>query len=201
MFLSDNGFSSNYVVGLPLSKSPSNSFRFYRKNEHNEKTAIELDTGGRDVLLEVRPAVGEPWVGHFKGGPEGLSAVLPTPNSNVVCVIIDGQGYWVPVDDPKSYMVIDAVPIKRVITIDTKQLLIFVDFTRLTAYDEKGFSWTTNDLSWDGLDIKLITDDQIQGVGWDAAIGEEVKFCVNTLSGESEGGSSPEMYRAGLRGV
>lgn len=162
---------------------------------------VELDTIGRDVLLEVRPVEGEPWVGHFIGGSEGLSAVLPTPNSNVVCVVVDGQGYWVPVDDPRGYSVIDVVPIKRAIVIEKKHLMIFVSFTRLAAYSEGGFSWATNHLSWDGLEIKLITDDRIEGIGWDAAIGEEVNFSVDILSGESEGGSSPEMYRTGLKGL
>lgn len=144
------------------------------------------------LTLKVRKGDNS-WVGRFEPGVDGLTGVYATPCESVLCVVVCGQGYWIPVDSPEDYKVIPSVPIKKVIAVPKAEIMIFVDFVRLTAYNRSGLAWQTPSLSWDGLKINKVTQDLIEGQGWDAPNNCDVKFAVKVSDGEYTGGSSPEL--------
>jgi len=109
-----------------------------------------------------------------------------------LCVVLKGQGYWVPIGSPKAFEVVCSLPIKEVIAVPKGDKMIFVDYVRIAAYGESGFLWQTNSLSWDGLKIIKVTSTKISGIAWDAPNNKEVDFFVNIENGASEGGASPE---------
>jgi hypothetical protein len=137
---------------------------------------------------------GQRWVGRFEGGAGGITGAFATPNPGVVCIVVSGQGFWVPVESPAQFELVRATPIKTVLAVGLR-LMVFVDNTRLAAYADNGFRWMTTDLSWDGIRVTEVGQDQIRGIGFDSPSNREVPFLVATTDGSSEGGSSPDQYR------
>ena len=98
---------------------------------------------------------------------------------------------------PATFELVRAIPIKEVIPVIERRVLIFVNFTRLAAYGVNGCLWRTGELSWDGLEIGEVGAKTVQGSGWDSPAGRRVPFCVDLDTGKAEGGSSPIRYGAG----
>lgn len=169
-------------------------YKFQRPTVHTDQTDLVLQTPTKSTMIEVRPQGRQPWIGVFENGPEGLHGIFATPDSETVCVVATGQGYWVPVVAPENFAVLPLIPIKRVMSIPERKVLIFHDYTKLAAYGLGGIRWLTKDLSWDGLEITDVTSEKICGKSWDAPSGRHVPFSVEVETGASQGGSSPAMY-------
>jgi hypothetical protein len=194
MLLTTLGFSADYRVEQVDGPIPL-GVREFRKSDRTVLPAgIALQASTRDIVLEVKPASGDRWLGRFWGGAEGLDGVFATPSPDVLCVVVRGQGYWVPVHEPTAFEVIRATPIKRVLPVHDPRILIFVSYTRLSAYGALGFMWLTEDLSWDGFGNLDVTGGAIRGTAWDSPAGHDVPFSVDIATGKAEGGSSPAKY-------
>lgn len=168
-------------------------FQQRKKEYKNVGLTIEIPSNTSDwLVLKIIKTDGSFWVGKFEPGVEGNSGVYATPSESFLCVVVKGQGYWVSIYNPEQYTVLPSFPIKKVIPIPQRDIMIFVDFVRLTAYGRDGFMWQTPSLSYDGLKIDRILSDTLEGTGWDAPNNQEVKFRVNISNGEFTGGSSPD---------
>jgi hypothetical protein len=155
------------------------------------------DKGGQDgLLIKITPHVGEPWLGTFAFGSfqNGVTGVYSCPDEESVCVISAGEGYIVRADDPVVWKEIGTCPILNVRIVASKELLLFADFTRITAYGRRGHVWTTGSLSWDGIEIVNLTPEYIQGLAWDSPQQRKVEFVVDVETGRHTGGSSSEDY-------
>lgn len=185
--LRDLGFVADYqceiLPGLPGSGSVPLQFHREGQRTHSE-----------GLVIRVTPNHAKPWMGNFQYGDEKLSEVYASPSEETVCVVAQGQGYLVPVNHPAEYEVVRAYPIKNVFAIPDRRLIVFADFTKLTAYGPKGIAWETQQLSWDGLKITRVTSEAIQGLAWDSPHQKEVEFLIDTKTGRHQGGSSPETY-------
>lgn len=138
-----------------------------------------------------------PWVGTFGSGydsPYAVTGIYSHPDARSVCGISAGQGHIVRTDDPTIWEEVKAFPILDVRLIPIRQLLVFADFTEMTAYGLSGMEWKTSRLSWNGLKITEATPDFIQGLAWDAPQQQEVEFFVDVKTGHHKGGSNPEQY-------
>lgn len=155
------------------------------------ETSIEAIPG---VIVGIVPYDAERWVGRFQAGIEGISGVFATPSPDTVCVVVKGEGYWVPVDFPASFEIVRVRPIKQVMSPPGGRILIFVSYTRLAAYGASGCIWITEDLSWDGIQISKLTEGTVRGSSWDSPSERWIPFSVDLYTGKSEGGSSPAMY-------
>lgn len=190
-------YRSNYEVDvLPDEPDSGATYQFFQERRSETEAGeltLEVTQGRSDwLVLEVKDCGGNSWTGIFEPGVEGISALYATPSDSVLCVVVKGQGYWVPVFTPEEYEVIPSVPIKKVLAVPKAKLMLFVDFVRLTAYGEDGFLWQTERLSWDGLTITEVLEREVNGVAWDAPSNREVPFSVDTRSGHHTGGSSPD---------
>lgn len=199
MLLTTLGFSANYRVDRVNGPVPIGVREFRRPDTVTSSAGIALHTTVQYVVFEVKPEGGEHWIGKFWGGAEGLDGVFATPNADALCVVVRGQGYWVPVHEPTAFDDVRSIPIKRVLPIHNPAVLIFVNYTRLSAYGPQGFMWITEDLSWDGLEILDVTADTVRGTAWDSPAGRDTPFSVDIATGKAEGGSSPAKYGAASR--
>lgn len=195
MLLTTSGFGANYRVDRVSGPVPIGVREFRRPDPVMTPAAgIALRTTSQHVVLQVTPEGGEQWVGEFWGGVEGLDGVFATPNADTLCVVVKGQGYWVPVREPTAFDAVRSIPIKRVLLVQTPAVLIFVSYTRLSAYGPQGFIWATEDLSWDGLEILDVAAGTVRGTAWDSPAGRNIPFSVDIATGKAEGGSSPAKY-------
>jgi hypothetical protein len=185
MRFEDLGFPRCYdceiLMGLPGTGPAPHEFRRPGQSTHSE-----------GLVLKVTPHRGESWVGNFQRGDEGICGAYGYPEPTLVCAVARGQGYLVATDDPSRYELVEAYPIRGVQRVPDLPIIVFADYTALTAYGPKGRLWATSRLSWDGLRITEITPEVIRGVGWDAPHDREVEFLVDVKTGGYEGGSSPE---------
>lgn len=198
MELDSLDYQNIYEVDELLSEPASGATqRFFLKPTPSEAGELALDVPVNKSawrFVKLQDYDGGSWTGEFEPGAEGVSGLYATPSECVVCVVAKGQGYWVPVHTPQKYEVIPATPIKQVIAVPNAELMIFVDFVRLTAYNADGFAWQTESLSWDGLDIVEVLRHEIRGIAWDAPKNKNVPFTVDVTNGSHTGGSSPASY-------
>jgi hypothetical protein len=75
--------------------------------------------------------------------------------------------------------------------IAARGLLVFADFVTLRAFGRHSQAWQTGRLSWDGLRIVNVADDEIHGFGWDLRRDKEVEFVVDLATGGHRGGAAP----------
>jgi len=142
--------------------------------------------------VKITPNLKEPWIGMFAFGyasPEALSAILSCPDPRSVCVVSSGDGYIVRTDQPEVWEKVASHPITTARLIPKKNLIVFGDLTKLTAYGPTGYVWQTSRLSWDGLRIIDVNENQIRGTAWDSPNNKQVEFLVSLQTGQVEGES------------
>ncbi len=192
------GFECDYDVQLLGSlhgREPDYNFAFPRLT--SEHGVLSFDThmpGTNACILEVKTGNDNVWSGRFERVPEGISGFYATPARNTVLIVIEGRGYWVPTREPATYEVVATIPIRQVIRVPGRDIVLLVDFVRMEAYGPEGLLWQTNSLSWDGLQITEVNSTTIRGLAWDSPADSHVEFRVDTLTGVATGGSSPEHY-------
>jgi hypothetical protein len=124
-------------------------------------------TGGKDgVLLKFTRANGAQWTGCFAFGDYQLCGVFALPNPDCVCVVSNGAGYWVYVNEPEKSSEMRVFPIRDVRVIPDAQILLFADFTSLSAFGPDGQLWK-HQVCWDDLKIQDIQGGVARGVGYD----------------------------------
>jgi hypothetical protein len=165
-------------------------FTFDRRSigEGSDRSSL---SDANSILVEFTTGK-ETWIGRFETGSEGLSGIYATPSPESACVVAEGSGYWVPTLHPDAYNVVRCTPIKEVLRVPERDIIIFADYTRMSAYGINGLLWTTERLSWDGLQITHVSRSSILGLAWDAPADRHVEFSIDTSTGVSAGGSSPE---------
>ena len=198
MIVESLGFESHYDVLLFDSlhdRSPDYTFSFPRIASEIDVLSFETYVpGAKNCLLEIITGNGNVWTGKFERGPEGISGLYATSAQNTVLVVVEGQGYWVPTHEPASYKVVATIPIKQVIRVPGRDIILLVDFVRMEAYGPDGFLWQTKQLSWDGLQITEVNSTTTRGLAWDSPANAYVEFRVDTSTGAATGGSSPDHY-------
>ena len=143
--------------------------------------------GGRDgVLLRVTPTTGAAWIGCFAFGSfghESMTQVSTCPNSQEICVIASGRGYFVRADDPLRWQLNRATPVVALKAIQPKNLLVCADYTKVVAYGPDGVVWESARVSSDGIQIVDAADERLEVIGWDAAVSQRVRLSIGLDDG------------------
>jgi hypothetical protein len=138
--------------------------------------AIRVDTQQEladGIILGVRPAEGEPWIGIFESYDYGVPpAVAPRqvigwPDERSLCFVGGGGACVVRTDDPERTFEVDCWPICDVLAMPDQDLVVFSDFISLIAYGPAGVLWRTRRLAWDDLKIVRAEGDTLTVSGYD----------------------------------
>jgi hypothetical protein len=150
---------------------------------------------GRDgLIVRFFPQSSTDWTGVFAFGdmlPNGECGVFEGPGKNHLTVLAKGEAYIVAADNPKSFEQVNCCPVVAVVLVPSHNMVLFHDFTDIAAYNETGLLWQTGRISWDGIEIVSIKNEQILGLAWDAPNEKHVEFKVDLASGTHEGGAYP----------
>ena len=147
----------------------------------------------RPLTAFVIPWGAEPWIGRFNrytNDADGVSGFFTSPDPQSLCAVSGGQGYLVDVYTPSEWEPVEAWPITAVADITPLKLIVFADFTNLTAYGPDGFVWRTRRIASDGLKLLRWSEDGITGLAWSAPDDADIAFTVDPLTGEHTGGAS-----------
>jgi len=149
----------------------------------------ELSNG---VILEVRPAEGDPWIGVFEFGgygspPAAPPQVLGWPDERSLCVIQEGSGCLVRTDDIAQNAEIECWTICDVLVVPDRRLVVFADFISLIAYGPDGVAWRSGRVAWDDVQIVAAEGDELKVSGFDPASGGPAHpvFTVDLRTGRS----------------
>ena len=95
-----------------------------------------------------------------------------------------GSGYWVYVNEPEKSSAIRVFPIRDVRAVTDAQILLFADFTDLSAFGPDGQLWKHR-VCWDDLKIQDIRDGVVRGVGYDPRNRKQsiAEFAVEVATG------------------
>jgi hypothetical protein len=146
------------------------------------------------VILAIRPAAGEPWIGIFEsydyGAPPAVAPrqVLGWPDERSLCFVGGGGACVVRTDEPDETFEIDCWPISDVLVVPDRELVVFGDFISLIAYGRDGVAWRTRRLAWDDVKIIKAEGETLTVSGYDptASIdGSHPTFTVDLRTGAS----------------
>jgi hypothetical protein len=147
---------------------------------------------GRDgVIVRVRPASHDAWVGVFAFGDlgkVGVSRVLSLAAADRICVVAQGAGYIVSAASPDDWEKVRATPIIDVRSAPAAGVTTFATHTDVVAYGEMGVKWRTKRLAWDGLKIIAVGDQTLVGEYWDIREDMMRTFEVDLMTGAAKGG-------------
>jgi hypothetical protein len=176
-----NDFSANYSVRLNQELPGSGGGVTVFNQSGLDRPRIEFD----GPLVSIEPAVGAAWLAGFSGGYNSskvVDAFFTTPNPDVVCAVVQGVGYWVNTHTRLNTHV-PIFPILQVLVAGERML--FVDFSRICAFNSRGLEWISESLVSDGLTVK--TADAGTNIatcrGWNAPTCNEIEFFVDLRSG------------------
>jgi hypothetical protein len=144
-----------------------------------------IRTGGKDgLLLRFTAKNGKQWDGCFAFGSYEKCGVFALPHPDRVCVVSNGAGYCVHVDDPKKSSEMRVLPVRDVRIVTAAQILLLADFTSLFAFGPDGQLWKHR-LCWDELKISDIQQGIVSGTGYDPTNSEQntSKFAVELATG------------------
>ena len=120
------------------------------------------------------------------GDPTMPTGVYATPNPSLLCAVAGGYGYLIDPANPTQSTHLDQRPITAVLP--TENLLLFAGFHTIQAWGKDGLAWTTQRLSWDGLQLGEVHENILHGTGWHMPSDKEIPFEVDLLTGQHTGG-------------
>lgn len=175
-----HSYSVEEIPELPGTGKPGSSPLYFPR----PKARPEHD----GIWLTLHPAIGTPWTGVFALGyapPPAISRVLSTPDPGRICVISSGAAYVVKADEPEVWETLDLMPVLEARPIPEHSLLVLSDFTRLIALGRNQVVWRSPRVCWDDLRILNVSNEVIEGVGWDPVNSCDSPFAVDIRTGKS----------------
>jgi hypothetical protein len=158
--------------------------------------AGEEDTLARGALhLLVHPQQDAPFLATCALGFQDASmpsGVWACPDAQQLCAVAGGYAYVLHPREPERCTQVDLRPVVEVRALPEQQLLLFVGFHTLLAWDANGQRWQTKRLSWEGIRLTKIAEQTLHGFGWDLMTDQEIPFAVDLSTGEHTGGPQPQ---------
>jgi hypothetical protein len=142
-------------------------------------------------IVAVTPDNGDPWIGVFYGGEyagpaPATSRLIGWPDERSFCVVHKGIGVVVRGDDPlQAYEIEGVFPITGVFVAPERGLVVFADFTNLTAYGADGLLWRSRRLALDEVRVEGIEGDALLVYGFFGS--SSATFTVDTDTGRASG--------------
>jgi hypothetical protein len=182
-------FAHNWNAELltkPLMIAPARQFIY------PQQIAGEEDALARGALqLLVHPAAGGTFLATCALGftdPTMPTGVFPCPDPKQLCAVAGGYAYIIDTAQPMHCTHIAMKPVVEVKVLKAQELLLFVGFHSMLAWNQDGLAWESARLSWEGIRITGIEGDLLHGIGWNLLTDRDVNFSVDLLTGLHQGG-------------
>ncbi len=113
-------------------------------------TVREQQKLSENLILEILPDDGSNWYASFQSGYSEFSGVYQHPNRIDLIIISNGQGYIV---NPESQQLLETFggEITEAIELLDSYALLFQDLHGFMSYNETGFLWRNQELSWSSI--------------------------------------------------
>jgi hypothetical protein len=147
------------------------------------------------AVVGITTATGLTWLGSFNRGdrevPGPTDGVYSTPSPDHLLVVASYAGYFVSAEDPHAWLALN-FPVVDLVPAYDDRLIVLADRHRVHAIGPRGLAWTTARLSYGGIELGEAAHGQLEGLAWDAAVGDRIAFRINLSDGVHEGGAAPD---------
>jgi len=144
------------------------------------------------MLLQVRPASGGAFLATCALGfrdASALTGVWSCPRPDDLLAVAGGYAYLANTLAPERPLHIPLRPVSQVLPAPEHNLLLLAGFHTIAAIAPSGLLWETARLTWEGLTLTGIRDNQLHGLGWDMRTDRELPFTVDLATGRHTGGA------------
>ena len=158
-----------------------------------QRVAGEEDALARGaLLLMVKPASGGSFLATCALGfraPTALSGIWSCPRPDDILAVAGGYAYLADTLAPDRPLHLPLRPVTQVLPASDVNLLLLAGFHTIAAIGAAGLLWETARLTWEGLTLNEIRDNQLHGLGWDMRTDREIPFTVDLATGHHTGGA------------
>ena len=150
----------------------------------------EEDALARGALwIEVTPHNGGTFLLQCALGFAGagvVTGVWSTPEPDVLLAVAGGYAYRVDTAEPGRSSLL---PLRPVVAVHAEAgSLVLAGFHALYVL-QAGDAWQSPRISWEGITIHRIADEQVSGTGWHLPSDRELPFTLNLRTKELAGGA------------
>jgi hypothetical protein len=119
-------------------------------------------------IVEVRPAVGERWVGIFfaDGAANVRGTIIGWPDQESLCFVGGGGAYLVRSTDPQQVKLLGDSRVQQYYVAQEAETILFADWSELEAFDASGRRWRSPRLCLDDLEIVGVDGELISCTGF-----------------------------------
>lgn len=146
------------------------------------------------MAILIKPDESRPWRAFCRAqADEGgeLWGVYSCPNERWLCIIAGGYAHIIDVFARKRVVDVPLEEVTQVVSATVQGMMILVGIVSVVALGRQDLVWETRRVSWDGVVIYGIEDDQLLGRTWDAVNQIEVPLRIDVLTGATRGGVAP----------
>jgi len=158
-----------------------------------QRVAGEEDALARGaLLLQVKPATGGSFLATCALGfrdPGALTGVWSCPRPDDLLAVAGGYAYLADTLAPDRPLHLPLRPVAQVLPAPDAKLLLLAGFHTVAAIGVNGLLWETARLTWEGLTLSGIRDNQLHGLGWDMHTDHELPFAIDLATGQHTGGA------------
>lgn len=158
-----------------------------------QRVAGEEDALARGaLLLQVKPSSGGTFLATCALGfraPTALSGVWSCPRPDDILAVAGGYAYLADTLAPERPLHLPLRPVAQIVSAPEANLLLLAGFHTIAAIGVNGLRWETARLTWEGLTLTGIRDNQLHGLGWDMRTDRELPFAVDLSTGSHTGGA------------
>lgn len=144
------------------------------------------------LLLQVTPAAGGSFLATCALGfkdRNALTGVWSCPRPDDLLAVAGGYAYLADTLAPERPLHLTLRPVAQVLPAPDANLLLLAGFHTIAAIGPTGLLWETARLTWEGLTLTDIRDNQLRGLGWDMRTDRELPFTVDLATGSHTGGA------------
>lgn len=141
------------------------------------------------VIIEVVTERGA-WAGTVANAPHSVTAartaIVSTPSPSVLCVVARGDAYFVAVERPERWWLLEDAPVVAICGAVADGLLVLATPRRVVAVGRDGVAWRTSRLAIDGIELGTPVGGEVRGIADPRDDAEE--FVVDLRTGRHVGG-------------
>jgi hypothetical protein len=143
------------------------------------------------LLLDIKPANAPNFLATCALGfrePSLPTGIFACPQPDDLLAVAGGYAYLVDTQNPAQCLHLPLRPVTAILSAPSAGVLLLAAFHKVAAIDANGLRWQTERLSWEGVTMTEVHQDQLHGTGWNMQTDREVPFIVDLLTGVHTGG-------------
>jgi hypothetical protein len=143
------------------------------------------------LLLDVKPANAANFLATCALGfrePSLPTGIFACPRPGDLLAVAGGYAYLVDTQNPLQCLHLPLRPLTAILSAPSAGVLLLAGFHHVAAIDANGLRWQTARLSWEGVTMAEVRDNQLHGTGWNMQTDREVAFSVDLATGTHTGG-------------